>query len=410
MQIEESKETLLSRNLTAYLASRFCSGVAMTMLRAAIAWHVFALSKSAFHLGLVGLVQFVPALFLTLVGGAVADTYDRRKVCMIAQTVPIACCAVLFVTTRQGTVSLELLYAMIFLVAVAQTFGNPARAALLPSLVPRHLFPRAVTVVSTVQALAFVSGPTACGFLIAGLGIGAVYGAYELLAAGSLVGLAFLRPQRVDGPRRAMSWEAVREGLAFVRRQPVVLGCMTLDMFAVIFGGATALLPIYATEILQVGARGYGVLSASLEVGALASALAMLVFPPIRRAGPALLIGVAVYGAATIVFGLSHWFPLSVVAYALVGVADQVSVVMRGTAIQLSTPDELRGRVSAVNFLFIGASNQVGAAESGFVAALTSAPFAVVSGGIGCLLVVAIVAATLPALRAYRTDDHREAR
>jgi hypothetical protein len=324
---------------------------------------------------------------------------------MIAQTIPLACCAVLFVSTEQGTVSLELLYSMILLVAVAQTFANPARAALLPSLVPRASFPRAVTVVSTVQALAFVTGPTVCGFVIAAAGIGMVYGAYEILALGSLLGLGFLRPTQVDGPRRAMSWEAVRGGLAFVRRQPVVLGCMTLDMFAVIFGGATALLPIYASEILNVGARGYGVLSASLEAGALLSALAMLTLPPIRRAGSALLIAVAVYGAATIVFGLSEWFPLSVAAYALVGVADQVSVVMRNIAIQLSTPDELRGRVSAVNFLFIGASNQIGAAESGFVAALTNAPFAVVSGGIGCLLVVAIVAAKLPGLRAYRTDE-----
>jgi MFS family permease len=199
-----------------------------------------------------------------------------------------------------------------------------------------------------------------------------------------------------------MTWRAVREGIVFVRRQPVVLGCMTLDMFAVIFGGATALLPIYANEILDVGARGYGVLSASLEAGALVSSLVMMMLPPIRRAGMALLVGVTVYGAATVAFGLSVWFPLSVLAYALVGAADQVSVVMRNTAIQLSTPDEIRGRVSAVNFLFIGASNQLGAVESGFVAALTNAPFAVVSGGIGCLAVVAVVAAKLPALRRYR--------
>jgi hypothetical protein len=219
-----------------------------------------------------------------------------------------------------------------------------------------------------------------------------------------LFGLALLRPIARAAPRGAMSWQAVREGLVYVRRQPVVLGCMTLDMFAVIFGGATALLPIYADEILAVGARGYGVLSASLEAGALLSSVALLLLPPIRRAGPALLFAVALYGAATVVFGLSRWFPLSVVAYALAGVADQVSVVMRGTAIQLSTPDELRGRVSAVNFLFIGASNQLGAVESGFVAALTSAPFAVVSGGVGCLAVVAVVALRLPALRAYRID------
>jgi predicted MFS family arabinose efflux permease len=179
---------------------------------------------------------------------------------------------------------------------------------------------------------------------------------------------------------------------------------MTLDMFAVIFGGATALLPIYANQILQVGARGYGVLSASLEAGALLSSLALMLSPPVRHAGRALLIAVGVFGLATIVFGLSRWFPLSIAAYMLAGVADQVSVVMRSTAIQLSTPDELRGRVSSVNFIFIGASNQLGAAESGFLAALTSAPFSVVSGGIGCLIALAIVTAALPELRRYRTD------
>jgi hypothetical protein len=199
-------------------------------------------------------------------------------------------------------------------------------------------------------------------------------------------------------------WQAIREGLVFVRRQDVVLGCMTLDLFAVLFGGATALLPIYANEILHVGARGYGILSASLEMGALAMSLLLVMLPPIRRAGPVLLATVTLYGVATIVFGLSRWFPLSVAAYMAAGMADQVSVVLRGTAIQLSTPDALRGRVSAVNMIFIGGSNQLGAAESGFVAALTSAPFAVVSGGIGCLLVVAIVALRIPALRRYRTD------
>jgi MFS family permease len=403
MQTSADSEPLLSRNLLAYLFGRFCSGMAMTLLRAAVAWHVFELSHSAFHLGLIGLIQFLPALFLTLVGGAVADTYDRRKVCMIAQTVPILACGVLFYATLRASITLELLYAMIFLVAVAGTFANPARAALLPMIVPRERFPRAVTIASTVQAMAFVSGPTACGFIIAEAGIHSVYGFYEILSLGSFLGLTALTPMSA-GTRRAMSWNAVREGIVFVRRQPVVLGCMTLDMFAVIFGGATALLPIYANEILQVGARGYGILSASMEAGALASSLVMMMLPPVRRAGPALLVAVTIYGIATVAFGLSTWFPLSVVAYALCGVADQVSVVMRNTAIQLSTPDEIRGRVSAVNFLFIGASNQLGAVESGFVAALTTAPFAVVSGGVGCLLVVAIVAAQLPALRRYRID------
>jgi MFS family permease len=395
---------MFPRDLRFYLASRFCAGTAMTLMRAAIAWHVFALSNSAFHLGLIGLVQFIPALGLTLVGGLVADTFDRRRIIMLAQVVPLVCGIVLAAATRHGSASLLLLYSLILCIAVSAAFDNPARAALLPTLVTRQSFPRAVTYASTVQALAFVTGPAAGGLIIAGAGIAAAYAVYAALIVGSIGGLALLHPQPREDMRGALSLQAVREGLAFVRRRQVVLGCMTLDMFAVIFGGAAALLPIYAKEILHVGATGYGILSASLEAGALLSALVLMVMPPIRHAGRALLITVGVYGTATVLFGWSRSFPLSVAAYMLVGVADQVSVVMRSTAIQLSTPDELRGRVSSVNFIFIGASNQLGAVESGFVAAVTSAPFAVVSGGIGCLLVLAIVAVTMPELRRYRTD------
>jgi predicted MFS family arabinose efflux permease len=200
----------------------------------------------------------------------------------------------------------------------------------------------------------------------------------------------------------------VREGLAFVRRSPVVLGCMALDMFAVILGGATALLPVYA-KMLEVGPRGYGVLTSALEVGALAMSLLLVARRPIDRAGRVLLGAVVVYGLATIVFGLSRSFPLSVAAYAVVGMADQVSVVLRQTAIQLSTPDALRGRVSAVNMIFIAASNQLGAVESGFLAAATSPTFAVVSGGVGCLAVVAWTAWRLPDLRRYRIEKSAEA-
>jgi hypothetical protein len=197
---------------------------------------------------------------------------------------------------------------------------------------------------------------------------------------------------------------SIVEGLTFFRRRQVVLGCMALDLLAVIFGGAAALLPIYANDILHVGPRGYGLLSSSLEIGALATSLVLVIVPPIRHAGRALLITVGAYGVATMLFGLSRWFPLSIAAYMLVGVADQVSVVMRSTIVQLSTPDELRGRVSAINMMFINASNQLGAAESGFLAALTSAPFAVVSGGAISIVVAAAVAYLLPELRRYRFD------
>lgn len=400
---------MLTRNLLAYLGSRFCSATAMTMLRAAILWHVFALTGSAFHLGLIGVVQFAPALALMLVGGALADTYDRRKIMMAAQAVPLACAVVLARATVDGWVTLPLLYGAVFLIAVANAFDSPSRAALLPTLVPREIFPRAVTIAATNQALAFTTGPAVGGLMIAAFGIGAVYAAYALLIVGSLTGLALLRPDRHRGSRRrSVSLRAIREGLSFVRRRQVVLGCMVLDMFAVIFGGATALLLIYANDILHVGPRGYGLLTSSLELGALVSSVVLTAVPMIRNAGPTLLTAVGLYGAATIVFGVSRWFPLSVAAYMLVGVADQVSVVLRNTAIQLSTPDELRGRVSSVNMMFIGASNQLGAAESGFVAALTNAPFAVVSGGVGCLVALATVAATLPELRRYRIGERLE--
>jgi MFS family permease len=395
---------MLSRNFVCYLASRFCTASAMMMMRAAIAWHVYALSHSAFHLGLIGLAQFVPVLSLMLVGGAVADVYDRRKVMMAAQAIPLGTSLALLVATRSGVATLPLLYAAVVLNGVAWAFDSPSRAALLPTIVSRDAFPRAVTIASTNQALAFTTGPAVCGWVIASAGIEAVYAVPAGLVAGSLAVLLFVRSPGRPAAGGAVSLRAIREGIRFVRRQRVVLGCMLLDMLAVIFGGAAALLPIYATEILHAGARGYGLLTSSLEMGSLVTSIALILLPPIRRAGPALLAAVAVYGLATIVFGLSRWFPLSVAAYMTVGMADQVSVVMRSTAIQLSTPDALRGRVSGVNMIFIGASNQLGAAESGFVAALTSATFSVVSGGVASLAALGLVAYRLPELRRYRTD------
>src|SRR6185369_5553234 len=285
---------------------------------------------------------------------------------------------------------------MVLVSGISWAFDSPSRASLLPTLVPRTAFPRAVTLASTTQALAFASGPALSGLIIAGAGIAPVYAVYFGLVLLALVGLTLLRAPRAERGLRTVSLSAIREGLSFVWRNQVVLGCMLLDMMAVIFGGAAALLPIYATDILHVGARGYGLITSSLELGALGMSFLLTMLPPIRRAGPALLSAVVAYGLATVVFGLSRWFPLSVAAYMLVGMADQVSVVMRGTAIQLATPDTLRGRVSSVNMIFIGASNQLGAAESGFVAALTSPTFSVVSGGLACLVVLGVIAARLP--------------
>lgn len=365
-------------------------------------WHVFELSGSNAAVGALGLVQFLPALALTLVGGAVADAYDRLRIMRLAQIPYLGSAALLIFATQGDTISVPLIYGAIFANAVAAAFDSPARQALLPSLVPIEAFPRAVTISSTVMALALASGPALAGGLIWAFGIEAAYGGYALLVVANLVGLAFMRPLQVSGERRSATWQAVREGLAFVRGNPVVLGCMALDMFAVVLGSAVALLPAYANDILQVGPRGYGLLASALELGALAMSVVLVLRRPIERAGPALLVAVVVYGVATVAFGLSRWFPLSIGLYMLVGAADQISVVMRHTAVQLSTPDALRGRVSAVNMVFIHASNQLGAAESGYLAAFTSPTFAVVFGGFGCLAVVTWAALRLPELRRYR--------
>jgi MFS family permease len=384
------------------LASRVASGAALTGLRAAVAWHVYDLTGSLALLGALGIAQFVPALGLSLVGGAFADAHDRRRIAIAAQLAELACVAVLVLASNAGAVSVALLVGLTVSAAVAACFENPARASLLPLIVSREQFPAAVTIHSVAQALAFMSGPALAGVAIAAGGPRLAYALAALLLAGSAAGLTRLAPRQATGERRNVSWQAIREGLDFVRSQPVVLGCMVLDMFAVIFGGATALLPAYQ-EILGVGPEGYGMLSASLEAGALAMSLLLVLRRPVARPGRALLLTVACFGLATIVFGLSRSFPLSLAAYAAAGMADQVSVVMRSTIIQLATPDALRGRVSSINLLFIGASNQLGAAESGFVAHFTSATFSVVSGGVACLFVVALVAWKIPELRRYRS-------
>jgi len=387
-----------------FAASRLCSGAGQTLLQAAVAWQVYQLSGSALQLGLIGLARFLPALLVSLVAGAVADRYDRRRIVMTAELVPVLCAAALMLTTRLGTVGLPLIYALVFAVALASAFENPARQALLPQIVPRAIFLNAVTVNSTIQQLAFVAGPMSGGALIARAGVQGAYAAVAALYLGALMSLVPLSPRAEPGERRAVSVAAIVEGLRFVWHRQVLLGAMTLDMFAVIFGGATAMLPIYAEDILKVGAGGYGLLTSAQGIGALLMSVVMVLLPPVRRTGWVLLLAVTAYGLATVAFGLSRSFPLSLLLYGLTGAADQVSVIMRQTTIQLATPDALRGRVSSVSSLFIGASNQVGMVESGLVAALTNATFSVVSGGLGCLAVVAAVAAGMPELRAYRVD------
>lgn len=389
-----------------YAGSRLLSNMGTALQQAAILWQVYQLSHSALQLGFIGLARFAPSLGLSLVGGALADAHDRKRIAILTQAVPLLSSLALFLATRSGTVHLPLIYALVFAMSLASAFESPARQALLPQIVTRETFPNAVAVNSTMQEIGTIAGPAVGGLLIAVTGVAGAYAADLVLISGCVLTLLPLRPRREPGQRRAVSLAAIREGVQFVRHNQALLGAMTLDMFAVVFGGATALLPVYARDILHVGAAGYGLLVSSQSVGAVCMSAVLVLLPPVRRVGRTLLIAVAGFGAATVLFGASRWFPLSLLAYGLTGVADEVSVIMRQTTIQLATPDELRGRVSSVSSIFIGASNQVGAMESGFVAALTTATFSVVSGGLASLGVVAAVGASMPGLRRYRIDGH----
>jgi MFS family permease len=392
---------LRERDLRLFVAARFSGGTAQMMLRATIAWQVYEITGSALQLGLIGAVQFVPTVVLSLLAGAVADSYDRRRIVMAAQAVALLCSVTLLALSWTGVSSLSAIYAVIFVAAAASSFENPAASSLLPTLVSRSEFPSAAAVQASVRNLAWVTGPTAMGFAVDAFGVGGAYAAHGVLIALSISLLAFIRPRPRSGEARGVTIEAIREGIAFVRGRPAILGAMTLDMLAVIFGAAEALLPVFAKDVLQVGPRGFGILSASFQVGTLLMALVLVALPPIQRAGRALLWSVAAYSLATIGFGLSKTFALSVAALGGVGMADQVSMVTRSTLIQLSTPDELRGRVNSVNFIFIGASNHLGAVEAGVVAALTSASFAVVSGGFVALAITGFMAWSNRALRTY---------
>jgi len=388
-----------------YCGARIFSTLASSLLAATLGWHVYDLTLSTLALGTLGLVQFVPTIPVTLLGGAVADNRERRKVVAIAQGAACVAAAGLAFATSSGAATLGLLLATAFALAIGRSFESPANMALLPSLVPREIYPSAVVVNATARNLGFVSGPMVSGLLVDRAGIPAAYATAAGCLAVSVLLLARLRSPRQDGAGRSpISLAAIREGIAFVRSRPVVLGSMTLDMLGVVFAGSTALLPVFAREILAVGARGYGLLAASLSIGtSLMTAILLLRRPP-ERPGRALFVAVAVFGLATVAFGLSRAFPLSMAALILAGMADEVSMVARSTIIQLTTPDPLRGRVSSVNMVFIGASNQLGAAESGFLAALTSATFSVVFGGIACLGVLGIVVWRIPGLRHYRVD------
>lgn len=367
------------------------------MLMVAVGWQMYELTGSAWDLGLVGLLQFLPALLLTLVAGHVADRCDRTRVlalCMVAQTVV----ALLLMAASHGHwASRGLLLWLSFALGMAKAFQMPAQQALVPSLVPTPVLPRALAFSAMGMQTAIIGGPALGGFIyVAGASV-----VYAVCAAAFvLAGVLFLRigHPHVPPPKEPVTLATVLAGFQFIWQRPVVLGAISLDLFAVLLGGAVALLPMFAKDVLHVGPWGLGLLRAAPAVGALCMSAVLTRWPITRRVGKVMFAAVAIYGVATLCFALSTVFVLSMLALWVSGAADMVSVVIRQSLVQLETPDAMRGRVSAVNSIFIGASNQLGEFESGATAALLGPVGSVLLGGIGTLAVAALWMKLFPAL------------
>lgn len=373
----------------------------------AINWHVYLLTRSALALGVVGLVRVVPIILCSLVGGVVADAVDRKRLILATQLVMLVSAGALSIITASGMQSIWPIYLLTAIASAAVAFEAPARQALLPALVPPEDFQNAVSLYLIVFHVSMIAGPAMAGLILSSHSPALIY---ALNAFSFLAVIAAVMLIRASGRASAngeegarVSFVALREGLRFVWRTPIIVQTMTLDFIATFFASATALLPIFATEILGVGARGLGILAAAPAVGAVLTALVMARLGSLSRQGATVIGAIAVYGAATIAFGLSRVFWLSLLMLALMGAADTVSTVLRQTIRQLSTPNNLRGRMTSVNMIFFMGGPQLGELEAGVVASLTgSAAVSVVTGGVACLVAVILAALMAKSLLSYQ--------
>ena len=378
------------RDLYFFVTSRFIATLAIQVQSVAIGWQVYDMVRTPLALGLVGLCQFAPMVLLTLPAGDITDRFNQRRVYSLAATVQGLCSALFLALSILRPHTAWMYYLVLVLFGASRGFSGPAGSSLLPFLVPPERLSRSIAFSSSFFTAATISGPALGGFLYS-LGPVPVYSLCITGFAGAALIVMQLGGRRfVPEATTASRYERVAEGVRFVRSRPVVLGAISLDLFAVLLGGATALLPVYARDILHVGPLGLGFLRSAPAAGAFSMAFFLTHWPIRTKVGPKMFGAVAMFGIATIVFGLSVWFPLSLLALFVLGASDMVSVNVRSSLIQLSTPDAMRGRVSAVNMLFIGASNELGEFESGTTAALIGTVPAVVAGGIGTLVVVAI--------------------
>ena len=374
----------------------------------AINWHVYLLTKSALALGMVGLVRVVPIVVCSLVGGVVADALDRKRLVLVTQLVMIASAAMLAVVTASGLAHVWPIYLLTALSSAATAFENPARQALLPALVPERDLPGAVSLGFTAYQVATVAGPLLAGLALASFSPALVYAVNAVSFFAVVAAMLAIRAGgRAEGEEVAsLNADALKEGLRFVWRTPIMVQAMALDFIATFFASATALLPIFAAEVLGVGARGLGVLAAAPAVGAVGAGLFAARLGRLwRKPGATVFAAVAVYGAATLLFGLSRVFWLSCLLLAVTGAADTVSTVIRQTVRQLVTPNRLRGRMTSVNMIFFMGGPQLGELEAGVLAAALGAQASVVIGGVGCIVAVAFAITKARELLNYRLGD-----
>jgi len=388
---------VMSRSFRTFLWTRLLGTAANQMLMVALAWQMYDLTNRAWDLGMVGLMQFLPALLLTIPAGQLVDRVDRRAVLAASLVVQAIVAAVLTWASASGWVGRDLIFALCVAMGIARALQMPAQQAIVPALVPVSQLPRAFALTSTFLRIAIIGAPALGGFIYA-TGAAVVYGVCLVLFVVSMLFVGSIGRVPAPESKERVTVATLLAGFGFIWRKKPVLGAISLDLFAVLLGGATALLPIYAKDVLATGPWGLGLLRGASSVGALAMALVLARSPLHRHVGRRMFVSVAVYGLAIIVFGLSHDFTLSLVALAVSGGADMISVVVRQTLVQIDTPDAMRGRVSAVNSTFIGASNELGEFRAGTVAEWMGPVGAVVVGGVGTLLVAALWVRWFPSL------------
>lgn len=391
-------EPFRSREFTCYFISRFLSALATRMIDVAVAWLVYDITGSPIALGLIGLAIFTPNILFLLIAGHVADHYDRRRVLITCYCVAASASLGLYLTVATNSVAPPIIYALIFLIGTARAFSSPASAAIVPSLVPKEIFANAIAVNASAYQVATIIGPAVGGVAYL-FGASFVFLATTVLSL-SCVGLIFmLKPRPPSANKSELTWAYLTAGLKFIRFNKTLLGLISLDMFAVLLGGATALLPMFAKDIFHTGPEGLGLLRSAPSLGAVVTALLLARFPLNKRVGMRMFQAVAIFGVATIGFSLSPSILFALPCLVVLGAADMVSVYVRSTLVQLETPDDMRGRVSAVNSMFIGASNELGEFESGVLASLMGPVPAVLVGGVGAIGVTLLWMRLFPALR-----------